>query len=180
MMRWLRGFSERWKLAHDRATDVGMTDKQALRMVRHLLGQRLWRLRIVRLAAPVFRRRAHAHLEAAQAGDMCAQYNYALDRRNAGDHKVALVWFSAAAEQGLAMAMVNAARLLEPTDLDRALSWYERAAAAEDPIGAYNSAVLHRRAGREPLAQEYYRLAHRLGHPHAALHVTGASPGGGD
>jgi TPR repeat protein len=165
-------FRERYEQARRRMEESNMDDRQAWRALRHVLAQRLWRLRLVRLAAPWFRRRARRLLAAAQAGDPEAQYFYAQDRRKAGDIDAALICYSAAAEQGYTRAMVNAGKIWQDRANPRqAYDLYMQAAEADDPIGAFNAGVLADSFGHVATAQTYYQQARDLGHPHAALRL---------
>jgi localization factor PodJL len=110
--------------------------------------------------------------QAAQSGDMVAQYELALQRIGAGRTADGLGLLRRAADRGLAMAQYRLAKLYErgegvPADLALARQWTERAAAAGNRRAMHDLGVFFARgegaALDEAAAFRWFRQAAELG-----------------
>jgi localization factor PodJL len=110
--------------------------------------------------------------QAAQSGDMVAQYELALQRIGAGRTADGLGLLRRAADRGLAMAQYRLAKLYErgegvPTDLALARQWTERAAAAGNRRAMHDLGVYFARGEGatldEAAAFRWFRQAAELG-----------------
>jgi localization factor PodJL len=117
--------------------------------------------------------RSNASLEqAAQAGDLTAQYELALQRIAAGRTQEGVTLLRRAAERGFPMAQYRLAKLYErgegvTTDLAVARQWTERAAAAGNRRAMHDLGVYFARGEGAPLdeaaAFRWFRQAAELG-----------------
>ncbi len=110
--------------------------------------------------------------QAAQSGDMVAQYELALQRISAGRTADGLGLLRRAADRGLAMAQYRLAKLYErgegvPADLALARQWTERAAAAGNRRAMHDLGVYFARGEGaqldEAAAFRWFRQAAELG-----------------
>lgn len=110
--------------------------------------------------------------EAAQSGDLTAQYELALQRLAAGHTQDGVALLRRAADQGFAMAQYRLAKLYErgegvPTDLTLARQWTERAAAAGNRRAMHDLGVYFARGEGAPrdeaAAFRWFRQAAELG-----------------
>lgn len=110
--------------------------------------------------------------QAAQSGDLTAQYELALQRLAAGHTQDGVALLRRAADQGFAMAQYRLAKLYErgegvPTDLTLARQWTERAAAAGNRRAMHDLGVYFARGEGAPrdeaAAFRWFRQAAELG-----------------
>ncbi len=110
--------------------------------------------------------------QAAQAGDLTAQYELALQRLAAGATPEAAALLRRAADRGFAMAQYRLAKLYErgegvPADLSIARQWTERAAASGNRRAMHDLGVYFARGEGAPLdeaaAFRWFRQAAELG-----------------
>jgi localization factor PodJL len=110
--------------------------------------------------------------QAAQAGDLLAQYELGLQRLTAGRHQDGVALLRRAADRGFAMAQYRLAKLYErgegvPVDLSVARQWTERAAAAGNRRAMHDLGVYFARGEGAPLdeaaAFRWFRQAAELG-----------------
>jgi localization factor PodJL len=110
--------------------------------------------------------------QAAQAGDLTAQYDLALQRLGAGRTPEGVTLLRRAADRGFAMAQYRLAKLYErgegvPADLTQARQWTERAAAAGNRRAMHDLGVYFARGEGAPLdeaaAFRWFRQAAELG-----------------
>ncbi len=110
--------------------------------------------------------------QAAQSGDLTAQYELALQRIAAGRSSDGVTMLRRAADRGFAMAQYRLAKLYErgegvPTDLAVARQWTERAAAAGNRRAMHDLGVYFARGEGAPLdeaaAFRWFRQAAELG-----------------
>ncbi|MGE0740622.1 MAG: hypothetical protein AB7O98_04705 [Hyphomonadaceae bacterium] len=110
--------------------------------------------------------------QAAQSGDLTAQYELALQRIGAGRPQEGVTLLRRAADRGFAMAQYRLAKLYErgegvPTDLNIARQWTERAAAAGNRRAMHDLGVYFARGEGAPLdeaaAFRWFRQAAELG-----------------
>jgi localization factor PodJL len=110
--------------------------------------------------------------QAAQAGDLTAQYELALQRLAAGQTQDGVGLLRRAADRGFAMAQYRLAKLYErgegvPADLTQARQWTERAAAAGNRRAMHDLGVYFARGEGAPLdeaaAFRWFRQAAELG-----------------
>jgi localization factor PodJL len=109
---------------------------------------------------------------AAQAGDVVAQYELGLQKLSGGRTQDGIMLLRRAADRGLAMAQYRMAKLYErgegvPTDLNVARQWTERAAAAGNRRAMHDLGVYFARGEGAPLdegaAFRWFRQAAELG-----------------
>jgi TPR repeat protein len=84
-------------------------------------------------------------------------------------------WYFLAAQQGHAKAQYSLASLLEPSDQQLALGWYEKAAAAGDPQAQFALGCWYQELGSEenaPKSQRWFILAAQQGHTEAMLEMS--------
>jgi localization factor PodJL len=110
--------------------------------------------------------------QAAQSGDLTAQYELALQRLAAGRTQEGVSLLRRAADRGFAMAQYRLAKLYErgegvPTDLTQARQWTERAAASGNRRAMHDLGVYFARGEGAPLdeaaAFRWFRQAAELG-----------------
>jgi localization factor PodJL len=110
--------------------------------------------------------------QAAQNGDLVAQYELALQRLSAGRAQEAIVLLRGAADRGFAMAQYRLAKLYErgegvQADLATARQWTERAAASGNRRAMHDLGVYFARGEGAPLdeaaAFRWFRQAAELG-----------------
>lgn len=110
--------------------------------------------------------------QAAQAGDLTAQYELGLQRLAAGRSQEGVALLRRAADRGFAMAQYRLAKIYErgegvPTDLAVARQWTERAAAAGNRRAMHDLGVFFARGEGAPLdeaaAFRWFRQAAELG-----------------
>jgi localization factor PodJL len=110
--------------------------------------------------------------QAAQNGDLTAQYELALQRLSAGRSQEAVALLRGAADRGFAMAQYRLAKLYErgegvQADLATARQWTERAAAAGNRRAMHDLGVYFARGEGAPLdeaaAFRWFRQAAELG-----------------
>jgi localization factor PodJL len=123
------------------------------------------------VAGPLAPRNASLE-QAAQSGDLTAQYELALQRLAAGRTPEGVSLLRRAADRGFAMAQYRLAKLYErgegvPTDLAIARQWTERAAAAGNRRAMHDLGVYFARGEGAPLdeaaAFRWFRQAAELG-----------------
>lgn len=110
--------------------------------------------------------------QAAQSGDLTAQYELALQRLSAGRTQEGVTLLRRSADRGLAMAQYRLAKLYErgegvPADLTQARQWTERAAAGGNRRAMHDLGVYFARGEGAPLdeaaAFRWFRQAAELG-----------------
>jgi localization factor PodJL len=110
--------------------------------------------------------------QAAQSGDLVAQYELALQRLSAGRSQEAIALLRGAADRGFAMAQYRLAKLYErgegvQADLATARQWTERAAASGNRRAMHDLGVYFARGEGAPLdeaaAFRWFRQAAELG-----------------
>jgi localization factor PodJL len=110
--------------------------------------------------------------QAAQSGDLVAQYELALQRLSAGRSQDAITLLRGAADRGFAMAQYRLAKLYErgegvQADLGAARQWTERAAASGNRRAMHDLGVYFARGEGAPLdeaaAFRWFRQAAELG-----------------
>lgn len=110
--------------------------------------------------------------QAAQSGNIVAQYELGLQRISAGQREEGAALLRQAANSGLAMAQYRLAKLYErgegvPADLTQARQWTERAAAAGNRRAMHDLGVYFARGEGAPLdeaaAFRWFRQAAELG-----------------
>ena len=123
------------------------------------------------VAAPLAPRNVSLE-QAAQSGDLTAQYELALQRLGAGRASEGATLLRRAADRGFAMAQYRLAKLYErgegvPTDLTVARQWTERAAASGNRRAMHDLGVFFARGEGAPLdesaAFRWFRQAAELG-----------------
>lgn len=123
------------------------------------------------VAAPLAPRNVSLE-QAAQSGDLTAQYELALQRIGAGRASEGATLLRRAADRGFAMAQYRLAKLYErgegvPTDLTVARQWTERAAASGNRRAMHDLGVFFARGEGAPLdesaAFRWFRQAAELG-----------------
>ena len=123
------------------------------------------------VAAPLAPRNVSLE-QAAQSGDLTAQYELALQRLGAGRANEGATLLRRAADRGFAMAQYRLAKLYErgegvPTDLTVARQWTERAAASGNRRAMHDLGVFFARGEGAPLdesaAFRWFRQAAELG-----------------
>jgi localization factor PodJL len=110
--------------------------------------------------------------QAAQSGDLIAQYELALQRLSAGQTQDGVTLLRRAADRGFAMAQYRLAKLYErgegvSADLTQARQWTERAAASGNRRAMHDLGVYFARGEGAPLdeaaAFRWFRQAAELG-----------------
>lgn len=124
------------------------------------------------VAAPLAPRTTQTLEQAAQGGNLVAQYDLALQRLGGGQAAAGITLLRGAAEHGLAMAQYRLAKVYErgegvAVDLNIARQWTERAAAAGNRRAMHDLGVYYARGDGAPLdeaqAFRWFRQAAELG-----------------